>query len=353
MPQHDYDLSNADGATFRADINAVLQAIATQNSGASNPTTTFPNMWLFRTDLDTLYQRNEANDAWIPVAKKDGSGWTPYYQGALIDAVFSKLAASNVFGASQEVNAAGPGWIAHDTGGTVDARRAIMRQISDELRFLALNDAGTAGASALALTRTANNFDLAHFRGNMRVAVGGGASDQGAGTLDVENGLFDAGVRVRPLVAGTKVNASGVLVDFFNIPTWATRVVVSMYKVSTNGSSPIIVQLGDTGGIETSGYEGGATLIQADPGFSALSSGFKVTHFTDAGSAWTGALTLTKLEAATNRWVAGSLVARDSDGLMNVGAGAKATSADMVRLRITTAGGTDSFDSGNLNIAYE
>jgi len=41
MSQHDMNLANADGATFRADANNALQAIAECNSGGSAPSTTF------------------------------------------------------------------------------------------------------------------------------------------------------------------------------------------------------------------------------------------------------------------------------------------------------------------------
>ncbi len=84
MSQVDYNVANADGATVRADINAQLGAIATNNSGATAPTTTFANMWWFDTATNDLNQRNEANTAWVLVARKDGSGWTPYFQGVLL-----------------------------------------------------------------------------------------------------------------------------------------------------------------------------------------------------------------------------------------------------------------------------
>lgn len=68
MAQHDYNLSNNTGALFRADTNALAQAIVTQNSGAGAPTVTFPGMlWL---DLSgggdgVMRRRNQANTAWL------------------------------------------------------------------------------------------------------------------------------------------------------------------------------------------------------------------------------------------------------------------------------------------------
>lgn len=84
MAQHDYDIANADGATVRADLNSLFDAVASNNSGASAPSTTFAHQWWFDETAGELNQRNAANTAWVKVAKKDGSGWTPYRQGALL-----------------------------------------------------------------------------------------------------------------------------------------------------------------------------------------------------------------------------------------------------------------------------
>ena len=41
MAQHDYNIANQTGANFRADLNNALNAIATNNSGDHEPSTTF------------------------------------------------------------------------------------------------------------------------------------------------------------------------------------------------------------------------------------------------------------------------------------------------------------------------
>jgi len=41
MSEHSYVIVDATGANFRADINSVLQAISSNNSGSSEPSTTF------------------------------------------------------------------------------------------------------------------------------------------------------------------------------------------------------------------------------------------------------------------------------------------------------------------------
>jgi hypothetical protein len=63
--QHDYVINDNPGAIVRTDINNVLQAIVTNNSGATAPSPTFPNMWWYDTSTGLLKRRNNANDAWI------------------------------------------------------------------------------------------------------------------------------------------------------------------------------------------------------------------------------------------------------------------------------------------------
>jgi hypothetical protein len=65
MAQHDYNIANSDGATVRADINAALEAVASLNSGATAPSTTFAHMRWADTATGLLKQRNAANNAWI------------------------------------------------------------------------------------------------------------------------------------------------------------------------------------------------------------------------------------------------------------------------------------------------
>ncbi len=71
MAQHDYNIANQTATTARTDINNVLSAIATNNSGTAAPSTTFANQWWYDTDAFTLYIRANGNDAWIPVAYLD------------------------------------------------------------------------------------------------------------------------------------------------------------------------------------------------------------------------------------------------------------------------------------------
>jgi hypothetical protein len=71
MATHDYVIDNQSATAFRSDLNGVLQAIVTQNSSSTVPTTTYPNMIWYNTDDNLLRKRNEANSGWINLGTID------------------------------------------------------------------------------------------------------------------------------------------------------------------------------------------------------------------------------------------------------------------------------------------
>ena len=75
MSQHDFSIANQTASNARADINNALQALASNNSGNSAPSTTYANMWWYENDTNLLKIRNESDNAWISVAYLDGSNW--------------------------------------------------------------------------------------------------------------------------------------------------------------------------------------------------------------------------------------------------------------------------------------
>lgn len=67
MSQHDYLLDNQTGASFRSDLNNALAAIATLNSGATEPSTTYAFQLWADTANNLLKIRNAANSGWVSI----------------------------------------------------------------------------------------------------------------------------------------------------------------------------------------------------------------------------------------------------------------------------------------------
>jgi hypothetical protein len=157
-------------------------------------------------------------------------------------------------------------------------------------------------------------------------------------------------------VRGTSVSASGTSVDFTSIPSWVKRVTVMFDAVSTNGTSIIQVQLGDSGGIENTGYTSTGGFIQPSPTFAGAANsttGFPIQSGTPAATlSFCGSMIITNLNG--NTWTYMSIITgQAATAAMLFGTGSKTLSAILDRVRITTVNGTDTFDAGSINILYE
>lgn len=155
-------------------------------------------------------------------------------------------------------------------------------------------------------------------------------------------------------VNGTMQTASGTAINFTDVPSWARKITVMLSGISTSGTSNLIMQIGDSGGIETSGYLGAASQTANATAVAAsnFTTGFGVTAVLSAVSVVHGSMTLTRMDGTTNRWVANGQVAF-SDPQTHQSAGSKALTAALDRIRLTTVGGTDTFDAGSVNVLYE
>ena len=67
MAQADQQIQNASGSSVRADLNNNFDALFSNNSGSSEPSTTTAFMWFADTTNDALKIRNAANSAFITV----------------------------------------------------------------------------------------------------------------------------------------------------------------------------------------------------------------------------------------------------------------------------------------------
>ena len=142
---------------------------------------------------------------------------------------------------------------------------------------------------------------------------------------------------------------SGISVDITGIPTWVKHVVIMGVGVSSNGTSPYMIQLGDSGGIESSGYNGNESI-----GPTAWSTGGLMMAATVAAATYTFVFEMTLEHDVNDVWVCRGAIVRN-DGTSAAGAtfvGNKATSTALTQIRLTTAGGANTFDAGVMAISY-
>jgi len=155
------------------------------------------------------------------------------------------------------------------------------------------------------------------------------------------------------LTLGTaQASTSGTSIDFTGLPSWVRRVTVFFNGVSTNGTSNPIIQLGDSGGIETTGYTSVGTFLGSGVGSSTYTTGF---GFNSAGAANVlSGYTIISLAGANTFMAVGSCAGSGGGaGFVYSTSGIKTLSDILDRIRITTVNGTDVFDAGSINIVWE
>ena len=187
---------------------------------------------------------------------------------------------------------------------------------------------------------------------------------ESAGPVTGTTGTFSGAVQASgvatnlyPLVSSTVVaSTSGTSIDFNSIPSWAKRITVMFQEVSTNGSSLFLIQLGTSGGVQTSSYVSVFVYTGLGASGSATTQGFGIYN-DGAGNYKNGAATLTLLNSANGTWVAQGIFIQgtgsSSPGYAMPTAGSKTLSGTLDRIRITTVNGTDTFDAGSINIMWE
>jgi hypothetical protein len=154
------------------------------------------------------------------------------------------------------------------------------------------------------------------------------------------------------LVRGTALDTtSGTSFDFTSIPSNVKRITFMLDGVSTNGTSPIIIQLGDSGGIEITDYYGSASEIRGTPTSTSFTTGFGLVQSPAAGNFYYGIVTIANVSG--NLWVYSFTGSSIVETQTYLGGGSKTLSATLDRIRLTTSGGANTFDAGKINILYE
>lgn len=173
-----------------------------------------------------------------------------------------------------------------------------------------------------------------------------------AGT-DTTRAITPSTLRGGALVQGTAVNTtSGTTVDFTSIPSWAKRIVVMLVGVSTNGTSRVIVRIGTSSGFDVTGYSSEVTTGLNLANYVIETTAFALdSPYTASTDIRHGSLVLENVTG--NTWVSRSTLYQEGQNVVGLGAGSKALSGVLDRVRVTTVNGTDTFDAGTINIMYE
>lgn len=372
MAQHDYSLANQSGASFRTDLNNALSAIVSNNSGATEPTTTFAYQWWADTTTGILKQRNAANSAWVSILTLS--------TGVPIASILDTTRINVASAATVNLTSSAPDTRHINITGTTNITAFTVAV--GKVYFVRFNAALTLTNNASIVTQTGANIttsagDTCMLRATAANTVevlfyspaagGFAASETSAGISELATTAeFQTGtdtLRVPPVAAlrsGLQVIGtfsawtSGTTKDFTGIPSWATEVKFHFQSISTDGTSDILMRLGDSGGFENSGYVGACSFLRISVTTAESATGWTIRNNGAAADVLSGTITISRASTAANDWTMAGTLSGTSGASPTSWAfsGYKQLSAALTQVRFLTSNGADTGDSGSISMSY-
>lgn len=170
----DYALANQSGANFRAELNTILAAVVSQNSGSSAPTTTYAyQLWIDTSESPNplLKLRNGANSAWITIGDVTVANLG---LAALSGATFTGNVTLNAQSDLRFADSDSSNWVALQAPATVSTNVTWTLPSADgsSSQALSTNGSGTLSWASFAALATAQTFTAAQ-RGSITALTDG------------------------------------------------------------------------------------------------------------------------------------------------------------------------------------
>jgi hypothetical protein len=243
----------------------------------------------------------------------------------------------------------------HYTDGSIDNAHIADDAIDSEHYATGSIDAAHLADDAVTLVKMAGGVDgnlISYDTSGNPVAVAAGNDGQvltsaGAGAVCLFEDAAAGGTDIT--IATEQSTASGSSVTFGSIPAGTKRITIMFEGVSLAGTNVIRIEIGDAGGLETTGYSGQSTYLTTSASTVDTAIGF--THQRSAaGNAANGTTVLTLKDVSNFTWVGTHSVGQGATAT-SVGGGVKSLSAELTQLRIYGQG--SNFDAGSIAISYE
>ena len=150
-----------------------------------------------------------------------------------------------------------------------------------------------------------------------------------------------------------QATTSGTSITIGSIPSGVTQIIINFEGVSLNGGGHLGVTIGDSGGLETSGYHSSSmrAISSNALAMSDSTADFRL-HFGDASFLLHGTMTLTLKDSSNFTWVSTHTCSVNKNSHVNWGGGTKSLSAEITQLSLLALYGGD-FDAGSVNIMYQ
>ncbi len=283
----------------------------------------------------------------VPV-ESGGTGIGSYTAGDLIYASsatsltkLSAAAAGNVL-KSGTVPSWGKVDLVSNVSGTLPASSGGTGLVNSGAAGNVLRSTGTGWQSSALGSATFTTEGLVELATTAEVQTG----------TDSTRAITPAVLRSGSLVRMTaQATTFGTSIPFIGIPSWVKRITIMFSGVSTSGSNPVIIQIGDAEGFETTGYSSSASYGGVGGNYSSSTTGFILDAGNTASASTTRRGVIVLLNLDGNQWICSGT--SDTGQVSASIAGSKTLSGVLTQVRITNENSAHTFDAGSINTMYE
>tara|TARA_R110000851_G_scaffold123798_1_gene253714 strand:- start:179 stop:1183 length:1005 start_codon:yes stop_codon:yes gene_type:complete len=332
MSQNDFTLANQGFPSMRADMNSAFQALASNNSGSSAPSTTFPHQWWYDTTNSKLMIRNAGNTAFEEFSS--GGGGVAY------------VAKSANYTAE-----AGEGVVANTASSSWTLTLPASPNEGDVVVIVDGGNSTNWNDNNLIVNR--NNSTIEGNSSNLVLSVGGSAVTLIYTSNDWRKLTQTKEVSTTGYTSTQSVASSGFF-TLTGIPKGVKTINVILRNLSHSATSAILarVQLVTSSATIGSGSYNSLSTDSSSTSTYAATNAFALPAYGGHHNL-SGVLTLTRSSPNWNDWVASGVFA--NAGTTNkrtftcAGTGTTGFSEDVVGLEFSFASG---YTSGEVSISY-
>lgn len=185
-------------------------------------------------------------------------------------------------------------------------------------------------------------------------------ADNAITTSKIENFAVTVTKLAQPFVRhGGAIASNLTSMEITALPGYVKNVTIVLNQISTTGTSKLILQFGTAAAWMTSGYLSNSATIgtaanTTTAGGVATTSGIALSGIAPATAGlYTGQVSCFQVETSPNTFAVSGMVADVSATAcisMISGTSSFTNTSALTRIRLTTVGGTDTFDNGTLTV---
>lgn len=168
----------------------------------------------------------------------------------------------------------------------------------------------------------------------------------GSGALSFVDQTTDTNTQINESAVSATTSGTEVAID--SIPSDAKRIMITWQNIDSNSSTDVIIRIGDSGGIESTGYE---QTVRTGSLLDTFTDGWHVGEFGNSTAVRYGHAFLTT--TGSNLWICTGISFLRYSGGSNTTyfAGYKTLSGTLDRVSLGVDSGA--FDGGSFRIAWE